>query len=56
MTANDILQHIYANCDWVKPETTVDRVIAGDAEKPVRSALVTWISSRQACREAASRA
>jgi len=55
MNANDILRHIYATCNWVNPETTVDRVIAGDAEKPVRSALVTWISSRQACREVVAR-
>jgi len=55
ITAADIIKHIYANCDWVNPETTVDRVIAGDAEKPIHTALVTWISSRQACREAVAR-
>ena len=55
MNALTIRSHFVDTCDWVNPETTVDQVIAGDPHKPVTSALVTWISSFAACREAARR-
>lgn len=42
-------------CDWVDPEKTVDRIILGDGTKPVQRAMVTWISSFEALREAARR-
>jgi len=55
MNTRQILDHFYRTCAWVDPQTTVDRVIFGDAEKPVRTVLTTWISSMAACREAARR-
>lgn len=55
MTAHDILRQIIGLCPWVDPANTVDRVIVGDGDRPVHSALVTWISSRDACREAMAR-
>lgn len=55
MIAQEILDHFYSRCDWVHPGETVDRIICGDAQKDVKSAVVTWISSLDACREAISR-
>ncbi len=55
MTANEILQQLLAACDWVNPAQTVDRIVAGDGDRPVRTVLVTWISSLAACRTAIAR-
>jgi len=55
MNALDIRNHLWEICDWVDPEKTVDRVITGDGEKEISNAIVTWISSFDAVREAARR-
>lgn len=55
MKAVDILEHFLSQADWVDPEKTVDRVIVGDPDKDVHTALVTWISSLAAVREAVER-
>jgi putative NIF3 family GTP cyclohydrolase 1 type 2 len=55
MTASDILEHFLSVGDWVDREKTVDRIIAGDPHRPVRRALVTWMSTFEAARAAAAR-
>jgi putative NIF3 family GTP cyclohydrolase 1 type 2 len=45
MKINDILEHFLSHADWVDRETTVDRVIVGDAGTEVGSCLVTWMPS-----------
>ena len=39
LTTNDILQHVLAVCPWVDRITTVDRVIVGDGERSISTAL-----------------
>jgi putative NIF3 family GTP cyclohydrolase 1 type 2 len=55
MRAIEINRHFLSRADWVDPDNTVDRVIAGDPEREVSRCLVTWISSFSACREAVER-
>lgn len=55
MKASEIAEHFMSVADWVDPANTVDGIIIGDPEKYVRTALVTWISSMDAVREAADR-
>ncbi len=55
MKAIHLLEHFLFRADWVDRETTVDKIIVGDPEKDVQSALVTWISSFAALRTAAER-
>ena len=55
MKAIDILNAFLDRADWVDRANTVDRIIIGDPEKEVRSALVTWISSLAAVRAAIAR-
>lgn len=55
MRAGDILAHFHAVCWWLDRERTVDRIIIGDPEAPVRRALVTWMSTFPAVRAAAAR-
>ncbi len=45
MKVKDILEHFLSRADWVDRETTVDRVIVGDAGAEVESCLVTWMPS-----------
>jgi putative NIF3 family GTP cyclohydrolase 1 type 2 len=45
MKVGDILEHFLSRADWVNRETTVDRVIVGDAETEVESCLVSWMPS-----------
>ena len=53
--AIDIPEHFYSVCPWVDPENTVDRIIIGDPEKPINTALVTWVSGAAQIREAINR-
>jgi len=53
MNARGIREHFLARCDWVEEAGTVDRVIAGDPGREAKSAVVTWIASFDACRQAA---
>ena len=55
VTADNLLQHVLAASPWVDRASTVDRVIVGDGERAISTALVTWISSFAACREAVRR-
>lgn len=55
MKAIEIVEHFLSRADWVDPNQTVDRVIAGDPEKEVRTVLVTWISSLDAVCDAIAR-
>jgi putative NIF3 family GTP cyclohydrolase 1 type 2 len=55
VTPAAIAAHFRSVADWVDPETTVDRIIIGDPERPVSRALVTWISSFRAVRAAVER-
>lgn len=52
MKAIDILNFFLARAPWVKPSDTVDRVIVGDGDKPVRRVLVTWIPTMASVRRA----
>lgn len=52
MKAIDIRNHFVDQADWVDAETTVDRIIIGDAQKDVSRVLVTWISGFPAVRRA----
>jgi putative NIF3 family GTP cyclohydrolase 1 type 2 len=45
MKIKDILEHFLSRAEWVDRETTVDRVIVGDAETEVGRCLVTWMPS-----------
>jgi putative NIF3 family GTP cyclohydrolase 1 type 2 len=53
--AREVRDHFLALAPWVDPADTVDRIVAGDPEKEVRSCLVAWIASLAACREALRR-
>jgi putative NIF3 family GTP cyclohydrolase 1 type 2 len=53
MRVREILEHFLSRADWVNRETTVDRVIAGDAETEVTRCAVTWMPSMQALRHVA---
>ena len=53
MKAINIRNHFVNKCDWVDREDTVDRIIVGDPDKIISSAVVTWISSFDALRHAA---
>lgn len=55
MKADDIRKHFLSAANWVDPEDTVDRIIVGDPGIEVNRALVTWISSFHAVKEAARR-
>ena len=55
MNATDIFNHFMAKADWVDPATTVDGVIVGDPKREIGHAVVTWISSFDAVREAVRR-
>lgn len=50
MRVNEIREHFLSRADWVDPQTTVDRVIAGDPEKDVDRCVVTWMPSFAALR------
>ncbi|MBC8232262.1 Nif3-like dinuclear metal center hexameric protein [bacterium] len=50
ITVKDIREHFLSKSGWVNPESTVDRVIIGDADKEVDRCLVTWIPSFAALR------
>jgi putative NIF3 family GTP cyclohydrolase 1 type 2 len=48
MKISAILQHFLNRSDWVNPQKTVDRVIAGDPTKDVDRCLVTWMPNMKA--------
>lgn len=45
VTADKLLEFFFSKASWIKRETTVDRVIAGDAKKPLHKVLVAWMPS-----------
>lgn len=55
MTASELLRHLHSLAPWLE-EDTVDRIIIGDPETEVSRALVTWMSTFDACRAAVERA
>jgi len=55
MRAEDIREHFLSVAPWVNREETVDRLIVGDPNTEVCRALVTWISSFRAVKEAVAR-
>lgn len=55
MKAADIANHFMSVADWVDPNDTVDGIIIGDPDKDIHRALITWISSMDAVREAIER-
>ena len=55
MRATDILEHFLSRADWVDRDSTVDRVIAGDADADVDRCLVTWMPSMKALRHVVDR-
>jgi putative NIF3 family GTP cyclohydrolase 1 type 2 len=55
MKVKYILEHFLSRADWVNRETTVDRVIMGDAEAEVGSCLVTWMPSFRVLRHMVER-
>jgi len=55
MKVQEVLDHFLSRADWVKRDTTVDRVIAGDSEADVDRCLVTWMPSFEAARQTAAR-
>jgi putative NIF3 family GTP cyclohydrolase 1 type 2 len=50
MRVSEILEHFLSRADWVDRATTVDRVIAGEAEADVDRCMVTWMPSSAALR------
>lgn len=52
MTATQILEFFFSKAPWINRETTVDRVIVGDGNKPVQRVLVTWMPSLAAVKAA----
>jgi len=55
LKATDMHQHFLSIAEWVDPADTVDRIIIGDPETEVRRVLVTWMSTFDAVRAAATR-
>jgi putative NIF3 family GTP cyclohydrolase 1 type 2 len=55
MKVRDIVEHFLSRADWVNRETTVDRVIAGDAEAEVERCLVTWMPTFEVLRRMVER-
>jgi putative NIF3 family GTP cyclohydrolase 1 type 2 len=55
MKAIDLLEHFLSRADWVDRDNTVDKIIVGDPDKEVGTAVVTWISSFAAVRAAVDR-
>jgi len=55
MKVSDILDHFLSRADWVDRGTTVDRVIAGDADAEVGSCLVSWMPSFSVLRQMVER-
>jgi len=55
MKVRDILEHFLSRADWIDRETTVDRVIVGDAGIEVGSCLVTWMPSFRVLRRMVER-
>jgi putative NIF3 family GTP cyclohydrolase 1 type 2 len=55
MRVREILEHFLSRADWIERETTVDRVIVGDAETDVDCCLVTWMPSFSALRRVVER-
>ncbi len=54
MTAKEILQQLHAmGKGWVDPESTVDRITHGPADREVMKAAVTWMGTTRAIRKAA---
>jgi putative NIF3 family GTP cyclohydrolase 1 type 2 len=45
MRVRDILEHFLSRAGWVNRATTVDRVIAGDAESEAGRCMVSWMPS-----------
>ena len=45
MNTNDIREHLLSNADWVNPERTCDKVIAGDPTREVKTVGVGWFAS-----------
>lgn len=52
MNALEVLQFFHARSPWVKLADTVDRVIVGEACKPVSRILVTWMPTLAAVKAA----
>jgi len=52
MKAIDINTFFLGKADWVDRDKTCDRIIIGDADKPVERVLVTWMPSFEAIRHA----
>ncbi len=55
MRVREILEHFLSRADWVDRETSVDRVIVGDAEADVDRCLVSWMPSLKALRHTVGR-
>jgi putative NIF3 family GTP cyclohydrolase 1 type 2 len=55
MKVKDILEHFLSHADWVDRQTTVDRVIVGDAETEVGICLVTWMPTFRVLRHMVER-
>lgn len=55
MKVSEILEHFLSRADWVNRATTVDRVIAGNAETEVGRCLVSWMPSFRALRHMVER-
>ena len=52
MKAIDILKFFHDRAPWIQSMDTVDRIIVGDGDKPVRRVLVTWMPTLAAVRHA----
>ena len=55
MKVRDILGHFLSRADWIERKTTVDRVIAGDADTDVTRCVVSWMPNFQALRHVVER-
>ena len=55
MRAADVLEHFLSRAEWVRRDTTVDRIIAGDPATDVDRCMVTWMPSSRALQHAVGR-
>lgn len=54
MNCQQLLDKIVSQADWVNPSDTVDRILFGRGDKPVRRILVTWQADLSTIDQAAS--
>lgn len=55
MKVSAILEHFLSRASWLDRRTTVDRVIAGDAERDVDRCYVTWMPGMRELRQMVER-